>query len=210
MLAVAAAARPRIPGRGHDRRPPQRRDTAVLRPPRRKLDRRHAGQPLLDRAAQPQPGPRAGRALGRRGERRSGQTATWDQAGYVLAPGERAEIRGWRKSSSAWLPSSSRPCPSPTRQGQGGRIMSASSVWRCFARPASPRPQIAPARPVPATSRRLLPPRRPAAPTAVRSPPAGWAPARPQRILLGADHDLPARAAKSRSSAGDPLRSRPT
>jgi hypothetical protein len=28
----------------------------------------------------------------------SGQTAAWDQAGYVLDPGERAEIRGWRKS----------------------------------------------------------------------------------------------------------------
>ena len=28
----------------------------------------------------------------------SGQTAAWDQAGYVLGPGERAEIRGWRKS----------------------------------------------------------------------------------------------------------------
>jgi hypothetical protein len=29
----------------------------------------------------------------------SGETAAWDQAGYVLAPGERAEIRGWRKST---------------------------------------------------------------------------------------------------------------
>ena len=28
----------------------------------------------------------------------SGQTAAWDQAGYVLGPGERAEVRGWRKS----------------------------------------------------------------------------------------------------------------
>jgi hypothetical protein len=28
----------------------------------------------------------------------SGETAAWDQAGYVLGPGERAEIRGWRKS----------------------------------------------------------------------------------------------------------------
>lgn len=28
----------------------------------------------------------------------SGQTAAWDQSGYVLGPGERAEIRGWRKS----------------------------------------------------------------------------------------------------------------
>jgi hypothetical protein len=28
----------------------------------------------------------------------SGQTAAWDQAGYVLAPGERAEIVGWRKN----------------------------------------------------------------------------------------------------------------
>jgi len=28
----------------------------------------------------------------------SGHTAAWDQAGYVLGPGERAEIRGWRKS----------------------------------------------------------------------------------------------------------------
>jgi len=28
----------------------------------------------------------------------SGQTAGWEQAGYVLGPGERAEIRGWRKS----------------------------------------------------------------------------------------------------------------
>jgi hypothetical protein len=28
----------------------------------------------------------------------SGQTAAWDQTGYVLDPGERAEIRGWRKS----------------------------------------------------------------------------------------------------------------
>jgi len=29
----------------------------------------------------------------------SGQTAAWDQAGYVLGPGERAEIRGWRKNT---------------------------------------------------------------------------------------------------------------
>jgi hypothetical protein len=29
----------------------------------------------------------------------SGQTAAWDQSGYVLAPGERAEIRGWRKDT---------------------------------------------------------------------------------------------------------------
>jgi hypothetical protein len=29
----------------------------------------------------------------------SGETAAWDQAGYVLGPGERAEIRGWRKSA---------------------------------------------------------------------------------------------------------------
>jgi len=28
----------------------------------------------------------------------SGQTAAWDQTGYVLGPGERTEIRGWRKS----------------------------------------------------------------------------------------------------------------
>lgn len=28
----------------------------------------------------------------------SGQTAAWSQTGYVLDPGERAEIRGWRKS----------------------------------------------------------------------------------------------------------------
>ncbi len=29
----------------------------------------------------------------------SGETAAWDQAGYVLGPGERAEIRGWRKNT---------------------------------------------------------------------------------------------------------------
>jgi hypothetical protein len=29
----------------------------------------------------------------------TGQTAAWDQAGYVLGPGERAEIRGWRKDT---------------------------------------------------------------------------------------------------------------
>ncbi len=28
----------------------------------------------------------------------TGQTAAWDQSGYVLDPGQRAEIRGWRKS----------------------------------------------------------------------------------------------------------------
>ena len=28
----------------------------------------------------------------------TGQTAAWDQPGYVLGPGERAEIRGWRKT----------------------------------------------------------------------------------------------------------------
>ena len=29
----------------------------------------------------------------------SGESAAWDQAGYVLGPGERAEIRGWRKNT---------------------------------------------------------------------------------------------------------------
>lgn len=30
----------------------------------------------------------------------SGETAGWDQAGYVFEPGERYEVRGWRKSNS--------------------------------------------------------------------------------------------------------------
>ncbi len=29
----------------------------------------------------------------------TGQTAAWDQAGYVMTPGNRWEVRGWRKSS---------------------------------------------------------------------------------------------------------------
>ncbi len=30
----------------------------------------------------------------------SGETAAWDQAGYVFAPGERYQVTGWRKSDA--------------------------------------------------------------------------------------------------------------
>lgn len=94
----------------------------------------------------------------------SGETAGWNQTGYVLDPGERAEIRGWRKSQERIAAFEFTALPD-SYAARTGRPENVGVIGVALFREAAPRakPQIAPG-----ASGRPAEPAAPAAETAGR------------------------------------------
>lgn len=108
----------------------------------------------------------------------SGQTAAWSQTGYVLDPGERAEIRGWRKSQERIAAFEFTALPD-SYAALTGRPENVGVIGVALFREAPKAPKLQ-AAPAPGSSRD-----QPASPVAEASGRAGVAPSAPR---LGTGH----------------------
>lgn len=92
----------------------------------------------------------------------SGETAAWDQAGYVFAPGERYQVTGWRKSDAEVAAFTFTESPNSYAE-RTGRPANVGVIGIALYRERQPQAWTSPRLSEEAPTNRLAPPAAPAA-----------------------------------------------